>query len=129
MADNQYVAQPSDASFLPDSSNLHNIDSYDAEAREFASAPASSLILAKNSDELTYEGRYNSGNWEIEPEPIKTENYGDLIAYEIPEVQYSNSIDHFMVDDYDSGLRTWDSLEFQTLREHNFASSHSGQSL
>jgi len=51
---------------------------------------------------------------------VKVENPEDFIFLEISETQ--GCLDTFQIDG--DGLHTYDSLEFQTLREYNLESSN-----
>ena len=79
-----------------------------------------SLIVSNPSGSLNGESRTSSGSWNMEVESPE-----DLVLFEIPQTQ--ECVDTYRIDD--DGLHTYDSLEFQTLREHNLEYSHSSRSL
>jgi hypothetical protein len=87
-----------------------------------AIAPSSvpSLIVSNPSGSLNGGSCTSSGSWNMEVESPE-----DLVLFEIPQTQ--ECVDTYRIDD--DGLHTYDSLEFQTLREHNLEYSHSSRSL
>lgn len=56
---------------------------------------------------------------------LKGDSPEDLVLFGISQTQ--EGVDTYRIDG--DGLHTYDSLEFQTLREHNLEYSHSNHSL
>jgi hypothetical protein len=83
----------------------------------------SSMSLAATSDLTDSFSRGSHSSWNIDL--VKTESLEDLEFFEIHQTQ--EGADSYRIDG--DGLHTYDSLEFQTLREHNLACSYSSHSL
>jgi len=83
----------------------------------------SSVIPALASDLIYPHNRGSHPSWNIDS--VKAESAEDFDIFEIPQTQ--ECADTYRIDG--DGLHTYDSLEFQTLREHNLECSYSSHSL
>jgi len=79
-----------------------------------------SFVVASDPTDSLSRGSHSSWNIDL----VKAES-PDLEFFEIHQTQ--ESADSYRIDG--DGLHTYDSLEFQTLREHNLACSYSSHSL
>jgi hypothetical protein len=80
----------------------------------------SSVTASDSINPLNRRGGSSPHNWDMDL--VKVENPEDFI---FENFQIQEDADTYIDGD---GLHTYDSLEFQTLREHNLASSHSTHS-
>jgi hypothetical protein len=83
----------------------------------------SSVSFAVASDPTDSLNRGSHSSWNIDL--VKAEGLEDPGFFEIHQIQ--EGADSYWIDG--DGLHTYDSLEFQTLREHNLACSYSSHSL
>lgn len=104
-----YVARPNDVIFMPQ----HTTD------LSHASSDTPFEHAADTSDSLNDASHSDCGDWDMTL--VKVESPEDLGNFDALQPQAGNNA--YLVDGY--GLSTFDSLEFQTLREHNVACSHS----
>jgi hypothetical protein len=108
-----YVARPNDVIFMP----LHTTDLSGEQSPVSPDTPFDHA--AETSDPLNDARHSGCGSWDMNL--VKVESPESLITFDPPQAQAG--ADTYLVDGY--GLSTYDSLEFQTLREHNIACNHS----
>lgn len=83
-------------------------------------SPDTTFDYMADTSNLLHDANHScSDSWDMNL--VKAESPDGLITFDVPQTQ--TGADTYLVDGY--GLSTYDSLEFQTLREHNIACSHS----
>jgi hypothetical protein len=122
VVDRYHVPQAGDVLFAPDTTSTM-VNFYKGVITSNAVAPSSmsSDAASELSDPLEQGSRLSSGR-----DSVKVETPQDLVFFEVPQIQ--DSTDIYPIADGD-GLHTYDSFEFQTLREHNLECSPSYHSV
>jgi hypothetical protein len=116
VVDKYYVARPDDVVFMP-ATSPHAVGLSDVVSPTSSSIPFGRVVDA--SDPLNPASHLCSGSWDMNL--VKAESPEAFVAFNA--IQTHEGADTYLVDGY--GLNTYDSLEFQTLREHNAECSHS----
>jgi hypothetical protein len=123
LVEKYYGSQSNDVAFGPITAS-HIGGLYEVvPSSTIAQSSVPSAITSDLSDPLSQSSRSSSDSWDRNL--VKVESPEGFAFYELPLTQ--ECADTYQV--YDDGLHTYDSLEFQTLREHNLEGSHSNQSL
>jgi len=123
LVDKYHVPRSDDAAFVPVTTS-HIVGSYETVTPHTISpSSVSSVNTSDLSDPLNRGSRSSSGSWHRDL--VKVESPEDLAFFEFSQTQ--ECVDTYLIDA--DGLHTYDSLEFQTLREHNLEYSHSHHSL